>query len=100
MSRAGLVGWMFLLAACGSDAGESNVAACEGYVDAMVAIECGETDFSALFPEGYCEPYRESMCDMAPYFDCLKGSAQCDESGELLEIDATACETEANCDNL
>lgn len=98
MRRAGL--WVFvgMAVACSSDVTESNLAACERYRDAMLAIECGDNDLASLFPEDYCSDYETVMCDMAPYFDCLQGSAQCDADGVELNIDATGCQAEANCD--
>lgn len=99
MRGRGLLMLVGMALACSSDVGQSNVDACERYRKAMLDVQCGDVDLSAMFPEDFCEDYETAMCDMAPFFDCLQGSAQCDEDlGELL-IDTTGCEAEADCNN-
>jgi hypothetical protein len=64
--------WVAALAGCSQ--GKQNVAACEAYVESLA---CGDYDFSVLYPEGYCETWAETECDVSEYFRCLDRGSDC-----------------------
>ena len=48
--------------------------------DFLASLDCGEFDFTAVFPDDFCDPFdpRETIgCNVSDYFVCLTDGAEC-----------------------
>lgn len=76
-----------MLSACG---GPDNVGACKRWLS---SASCGNTDFSTMVN---CEVYKDTSCDIAPYFDCLTANTKC-QNGTADTSGWTQCASKAQC---
>jgi hypothetical protein len=90
-----MVPWLVaVLAGCEND-GDANVAGCNAFLD---QLKCGEEDWSALYDDGFCDAYRDSACDMSPFWGCLQDQTVCDEADGSFEVDPDGvCAESADC---
>ena len=49
--------------------------ACPAFI---ASLDCGDFDFSTVFPDGFCDPFYVRDCDFSDYFICLEEGAECD----------------------
>ncbi len=77
----------------GLPSGNSNVQACEEWVE---AVSCGEYDFSTSVD---CSVYEDSACDISDYFDCLTDNTICDEETGVPDMSGWGeCTDYASCE--
>lgn len=78
-----------VLVACGNP----TVAACEGWQESLLALECVPDDY----PIGIdCREYEDYPCDASAYFECLEESYSCSADGDF-QSDTTACAALQGC---
>ena len=49
---------------------------CEDYI---ASLECGDFDFSTIYPDDFCDTYGGEGCDFHSYFRCLADHAECED---------------------
>ncbi|HVI02660.1 MAG TPA: hypothetical protein VM869_28335 [Enhygromyxa sp.] len=82
----------------GPDLGESNVEACNDFVDGLEALPCWDPSHDPMFD---CEANYGDLttCDLGPYFECVLSAYSCVDGTLHGDVDvANACSSLAECE--
>ena len=45
--------------------------------DFLASLDCGEFDFSTVYPDSFCQRFEVVMCDPSDYLVCIIDNSSC-----------------------